>query len=84
MKKPLLYVVGALSGIALVFWWQLPAFLNVAGLHPSYEGEVCAAPGRGALTKTTSHGVRSRTGETQGQPIGVFSSESARSHYIRF
>lgn len=81
LKKPLLYVVGALTGIALLCWWQLPALLNVAGLHPRFEGEIYSAPGKRALIITTSHGVLSRPGEIEGRPTGVFASEMTHPYY---
>lgn len=81
MKRPYLSFVGALLGIALLAWWQLPTLLSMAGLHPSFEGETYSAPGKRALIITTSHGVLSRPGETGGRPTGVFASEMTHPYY---
>lgn len=81
LKKRLVCVSGALTGIAFLFYWQLPALLNVAGLHPSFKGEVYSAPGKRALIITTSHGVLSRPGEADGRATGVFASEMTHPYY---
>jgi len=82
MKKPLLItlsVVVILGGVTAI---ALPTILHNAGLHPAYDGKsVQLRPGKRALIITTSHGVLSEPGATEGPPSGVMASEFTHPYY---
>jgi len=80
MKK--WWVIGALViSLGVVFIMALPKILHGAGLHPDYTGPVVSLPGKRALIITTSHGVLSAPGESEGQATGVFGSEMTHPYY---
>lgn len=57
------------------------SFLQKRGLHPDYDGKVYDLKGKKALVVTTSHGVLSKPGETDGDSTGVFASEMTIPYY---
>jgi len=63
--------------VGLYLWLGLPLTLRSLGLHPSYQGQKYALPGKRALVITTSH---STLGEG-GKPTGVFGSEMTAPYY---
>jgi putative intracellular protease/amidase len=82
MKKKLLVVFGILLSFVLVIVISLPTILHKAGLHPQYTGPLIELPpGKRALVITTSHGVLSEPGETEGPPTGVMASEMTHPYY---
>ena len=70
----------AVAAIAL-FLMALPTILHSAGLHPKYEGETVALPGKRALIITTSHSMLNLPGEAKGRPTGVMASEMTHPYY---
>ena len=80
MKK-ILVGVGALIGLAAIFFTALPTLLHAAGLHPVYEGASVELPGKRALIITTSHSVLAAPGETEGPETGVMASEFTHPYY---
>ena len=80
MKK-ILVGVGALFGLAAIFFTALPTLLHAAGLHPAYEGAGVELPGKRALIITTSHSVLAAPGETEGPETGVMASEFTHPYY---
>ena len=80
MKK-ILVGVGALIGLAAIFFTALPTLLQAAGLHPAYEGASVELPGKRALIITTSHSVLAAPGETEGPETGVMASEFTHPYY---
>ena len=80
MKK-ILVGVGALIGLAAIFFTALPTLLHAAGLHPVYEGASVDLPGKRALIITTSHSVLAAPGETEGPETGVMASEFTHPYY---
>lgn len=82
MKKIVSITLLALVSLVAVVAVALPTVLHKAGLHPEYAGvRVELPPGKRALVITTSHGVLSRPGETEGPPSGVAASELTHSYY---
>jgi len=81
MKKKLLIIVGTVALAAVVLGLSLPTIVHSLGLHPTYEGETYALPGKRALIITTSHGVLNKPGETEGPPTGVMASEFTHPYY---
>ena len=80
MKKLLLITLGAVVMLCGVTAIALPTILHKAGLHPEYDGvPVELRPGKRALIITTSHGVLSEPGATEGPPSGVMASTSLSS-----
>lgn len=77
-----LKVLGVIAGLAVVVMTALPTILHSAGLHPTYEGPTYELPGKRALIITTSHGVLSEPGETDGPATGVAASELTHPYYI--
>lgn len=80
MKKILYTLLGFLALVALLAL-AMPTILHSLGLHPEYDGEEYNLKGKKALIVTTSHGVLSKPGETQGKPTGVFGSEMTIPYY---
>ncbi|MDH5171818.1 MAG: type 1 glutamine amidotransferase domain-containing protein, partial [Gammaproteobacteria bacterium] len=80
MKK-ILAAVGVLVLVVAAFLLALPTILHKAGLHPEYTGDTVHLPGKRALVITTSHGVLSAPGETDGKPTGVMASEMTHPYY---
>lgn len=80
MKK-LAIVLVSLIALVGVFLLALPTVLHSAGLHPEYHGETVELTGKRALVITTSHGVLSKPGETEGPPSGVMASEMTHPYY---
>ena len=68
----IMMVIIALVAVVLL---ALPTVLHKSGLHPVYNGPSVELPGKRALVITTSHGVLSAPGETEGAATGVFGSE---------
>ena len=60
---------------------SLPKLLNLAGLHPKYDGEMYDLNGKKALIIATNHGVLNKPGETSGKDTGVFLSELSVPYY---
>jgi putative intracellular protease/amidase len=82
MKRPLLITLGVLVMLGGVTAIALPTILHKAGLHPEYDGvPVELSPGKRALIITTSHGVLSEPGATEGPPSGVMASEFTHPYY---
>ena len=71
-------VIIALVAVVLL---ALPTILHKSGLHPVYNGPSVELPGKRALVITTSHGVLSAPGETEGAATGVFGSEMTHPYY---
>ena len=80
MKK-VLFGLGILLAIAVIFAMALPSILKSRGLHPDYDGPSYELPGKRALIITTSHGVLNKPGETEGKATGVFGSEVSVPYY---
>ena len=80
--KKSLKILGVIAGLAIVVMTALPTILHSAGLHPTYEGPNYELPGKRALIITTSHGVLSEPGGTDGPPTGVAASELTHPYYI--
>ena len=80
MKKFLTSVVVLLVLVGVLLL-SLPTILHKAGLHPEYHGATVDLPGKRALVITTSHGVLSKPGETEGPPSGVAASEMTHPYY---
>ena len=72
---------GALFAVILLFVLSLPTIVHKAGMHPKYHGAKVDLPGKRALIITTSHGVLSAPGETDGDPTGVAASEMTHPYY---
>jgi putative intracellular protease/amidase len=82
MKRALLITLGVVVMLSGVMAIALPTILHKAGLHPEYEGVlVRLAPGKRALIVTTSHGILSEPGATEGPPTGVMASEFTHAYY---
>jgi putative intracellular protease/amidase len=82
MKRPLLITLGVLVMLGGVTAIALPTILHKAGLHPEYDGiPEELSPGKRALIITTSHGVLSEPGATEGPPSGVMASEFTHPYY---
>ncbi|MFT4872644.1 type 1 glutamine amidotransferase domain-containing protein [Congregibacter sp.] len=82
MNKKLWVALATVVALAGIFAMALPTILHKAGLHPEYTGEkVQLSPAKRALVITTSHGVLSAPGETEGKPSGVMASEMTHPYY---
>ena len=82
MKKTLSIVAAVLLSLVAVVAFALPTVLHKAGLHPEYTGPQAELPaGKRALIITTSHGVLSEPGETEGPASGVAASELTHPYY---
>jgi putative intracellular protease/amidase len=82
VKKKLLITFSVMVLVIVPFALALPTILHSAGLHPEYTGEkVNVAAGKRALVITTSHGVLSASGETDGKTSGVMASEMTHPYY---
>ncbi len=82
MKKVLSIAAVALVSLFAIAAFALPTVLHKAGLHPEYTGtKVDMPPGKRALIITTSHGVLSEPGETEGPASGVAASELTHPYY---
>jgi putative intracellular protease/amidase len=81
MKKKFLISFGALLLGVVTLGLALPTIVHSLGLHPTYEGESYALPGKRALVITTSHSVLNAPGETEGPPTGVMASEFTHPYY---
>lgn len=82
MKKIVSVALVVLVSLFAVVAVALPTVLHKAGLHPEYNGvEVELPPGKRALVITTSHGVLSKPGETEGPLSGVMASEMTHPYY---
>lgn len=81
MKKIVSVALLALVSLFAVVAVALPTVLHKAGLHPEYTGERVELPAKRALVITTSHGVLSKPGETEGPPSGVMASEMTHPYY---
>ena len=71
----------SISILIALFLVSLPQMLNMAGLHPSYEGDVFKFNDKKALIIATNHGVLNKPGETDGKPTGLFLSELSIPYY---
>ncbi|MDX1698062.1 MAG: type 1 glutamine amidotransferase domain-containing protein [Thiohalobacterales bacterium] len=82
MKKIVSIALLVLVSLFAVVAVALPTVLHKAGLHPEYTGVRVELPsGKRALVITTSHGVLSEPGETEGPPSGVMASEMTHPYY---
>jgi putative intracellular protease/amidase len=81
VRKKLLIALGAAVALVAILALSLPTIVHRLGLHPTYEGETYALPGKRALIITTSHGVLNEPGETEGPPTGVMASEFTHPYY---
>ena len=75
--KILIIVISIIVVIALA----LPSILNLAGLHPKFDGNSFDLEGKKALIIATNHGVLNKPGETEGKPTGLFLSELSIPYY---
>ena len=75
--KILLIVIAIIVVIALA----LPSILNLAGLHPKFDGNSFNLKGKKALIIATNHGILNKPGETDGKPTGLFLSELSIPYY---
>ncbi len=82
MKKTLLIIAGSIVAVILLFIAFLPNIMKSLGIHPDYDGPTYTVEGGKALIVTTSHGVLSRPGETEGEATGVFASEMTHPYYV--
>ncbi|MEM7133615.1 MAG: type 1 glutamine amidotransferase domain-containing protein [Chloroflexota bacterium] len=82
MRKKLLISAGSIVVVALLLIAFLPSITNALGIHPDYDGPTYKVEGGKALIVTTSHGVLSRPGETDGAPTGVLASEMTHPYYV--
>lgn len=80
MKKLFYGLIGVLV-LAGTFVLALPTIMHKAGLHPQYQGQKVALPGKRALVITTSHNVLAAQGETDGPATGVVASEMTHPYY---
>ena len=71
----------SISIVIALFLVSLPQMLNMAGLHPDYEGDVFEFNNKKALIIATNHGVLNKPGETDGKPTGLFLSELSIPYY---
>jgi putative intracellular protease/amidase len=71
----------SISILFALFLVSLPQMLNMAGLHPDYEGDVFEFNNKKALIIATNHGVLNKPGETDGKPTGLFLSELSIPYY---
>ena len=74
------FLISIFFLIAL-FLVSLPQILNLAGLHPDYQGEIYEFENKKALIIATNHGVLNKPGETDGKPTGLFLSELSIPYY---
>ena len=74
------FLISIFFLIAL-FLVSLPQILNLAGLHPDYQGEIYEFENKKALIVATNHGVLNKPGETDGKPTGLFLSELSIPYY---
>ncbi|WOJ94501.1 type 1 glutamine amidotransferase domain-containing protein [Congregibacter variabilis] len=82
MNKRLLTALAVIAVLAGIFALALPTILHKAGLHPKYTGETAQlSSAKRALVITTSHGVLSAPGESDGKPSGVMASEMTHPYY---
>ncbi len=82
MKKKLLIIAGSIVAVILLFIAFLPTLMQSLGIHPDYDGPTYTVEGGKALIVTTSHGVLSRPGETEGEATGVVASEMTHPYYV--
>ena len=75
--KILLIVISTIVVIVVA----LPSILNLAGLHPKFDGNNFDFKDRKALIIATNHGVLNKPGETDGKPTGLFLSELSIPYY---
>ena len=74
------FLISIFFLIAL-FLVSLPQILNMAGLHPDYQGEIYEFENKKALIVATNHGALNKPGETDGKPTGLFLSELSIPYY---
>lgn len=82
MEKKYLIVAGSIVAVILLFVAFLPTITKRLGLHPDYDGPTYTVEGGKALIVTTSHGVLSQPGETEGKATGVAASEMTHPYYV--
>ena len=82
MNTKLLIIAGSIVAVILLFIAFLPTLMQSLGIHPDYDGPTYTVEGGKALIVTTSHGVLSRPGETEGEATGVFASEMTHPYYV--
>ena len=80
-RRTLIYILSSILVIILIIAITLPSILKSFGFHPDYDGEEFDLKGKKALIVTTSHGVLSKPGETEGNATGVFGSEMTIPYY---
>jgi putative intracellular protease/amidase len=80
MKKLFIAIASIVAALGVLVL-SLPTILHKAGLHPEYNGATVELPGKRALVITTSHGVLSAPGETEGPATGVWGSELTHPYY---
>lgn len=74
-------ILISISVLIALFLVSLPQMLNMAGLHPDYEGDVFEFNNKKALIIATNHAVLNKPGETDGKPTGLFLSELSIPYY---
>lgn len=82
MKNKFLIIAGSIVAVILLFIAFLPTIMQSLGVHPDYDGPTYTVEDGKALIVTTSHGVLSRPGETEGKATGVFASEMTHPYYV--
>ncbi|MEM7800485.1 MAG: type 1 glutamine amidotransferase domain-containing protein [Chloroflexota bacterium] len=82
MNKKLLIIAGSIVAVIALFIAMLPSIVKSLGIHPDYHGPTYTVEGGKALIVTTSHGVLSKPGETDGAPTGVLASEMTHPYYV--
>ena len=80
MTKPLTILAVVIAAVA-AFVFFLPSMIQLAGLHPEFEGEPIDLAGHRALIITTSHDTLNAPGELSGEATGVASSEMTAPYY---
>lgn len=74
-------ILISISVLIALFLVSLPQMLNMAGLHPDYEGDVFEFNNKKALIIATNHAVLNKPGEIDGKPTGLFLSELSIPYY---
>ncbi len=82
LRNRLLIIIGSVVAVLLLVVLFSPAIFHALGVHPDYDGPTYTLEGGRALIVTTSHGVLSRPGETEGGATGVFASEMTHPYYV--
>jgi putative intracellular protease/amidase len=82
IRRTLIIIAGSILAVAVLFVAFLPTIFQALGLHPEWHGPTFSVKDGRALVITTSHGVLSRPGETDGRDTGVLASEMTHPYYV--